>query len=154
MEDNFFEIVQIIKESRSNSIKAVNTELINLYCNVGMYINSKIQYSDWGDKTVTDVALYLQKNNPELIGYGKRGLYKMIQFYETYPINQEFITYKNNLKNSDNKEYAIVPSLMAQFEPVDIKGSLLIKISWTHHIVIFTYNSQLKKVIVSVSSND
>lgn len=83
MEDNFFEIVQIIKESRSNSIKAVNTELINLYCNVGMYINSKIQYSDWGDKTVTDVALYLQKNNPELIGYGKRGLYKMIQFYET-----------------------------------------------------------------------
>ncbi|MBF00819.1 PDDEXK nuclease domain-containing protein [Flavobacterium coralii] len=138
MEDNFVEIVQIIKQSRLNAIKAVNAELINLYWNVGMYINSKIQYSDWGDKTVTDLALYLQKNNPELKGFGKRGLYKMIQFYETYPINHEFITYKNNLKNSDNKEFAIVPSLMAQFEPVDIKGSLLTKISWTHHIVIFS----------------
>ena len=74
MENNFVEIVQIIKQSRANASKAVNAELINLYWNVGMYINSKIQYSDWGDKTVTDLALYLQKNNPELKGFGKKGL--------------------------------------------------------------------------------
>jgi len=138
MENNFVEIVQIIKQSRTNAIKAVNAELINLYWNVGMYIKSKIQYSDWGDKTVTDLALYLQNNNPELKGFGKRGLYKMIQFYETYPINHEFIAYINNLKSSDNEGFTIVPSVMAQFESVDIKNSLLTKISWTHHIVIFS----------------
>lgn len=138
MENNFVEIIQIIKQSRENAIKAVNAELINLYWNVGMYISSKIQHSDWGDKTVTDLALYIQKNYPELKGFGKRGLYKMIQFYETYPISHEFITSKNFLKDSDNEGFAIVPSLMAQFKVIDIKGSLLTKISWTHHIVIFS----------------
>ena len=31
------------------------------------------------------------KEYSELKGFGKRGSYKMIQFYETYPINHEFI---------------------------------------------------------------
>lgn len=31
MENNFIEIVQIIKQSRANAIKTVNAELINLY---------------------------------------------------------------------------------------------------------------------------
>ena len=84
MEDNFVEIVQIIKQSRTNAIKAVNAELINLYWNVGMYISNKLKLSDWGDKTVADLSEYIQRNNPQIKGFSRRGLYRMIQFYETY----------------------------------------------------------------------
>lgn len=42
MENNFLEIVQIIKQSRTNAIKAVNAELINLYWNVGAYISGRL----------------------------------------------------------------------------------------------------------------
>jgi len=138
MENNFIEIIQIIKQSRSNAIKAVNAELINLYWNIGMYISDKIRHSDWGDRTVADLASYIQNNTPELKGFGKRGLYKMIQFYETYPLHHEFLLSAPLIKGVDREPVVIVPSLMAQFKAMDIKASLLAKISWTHHIVIFS----------------
>jgi len=35
MEKRFFDIIQLIKQSWTNAIKAVNAELINLYWNTG-----------------------------------------------------------------------------------------------------------------------
>ena len=84
MEQRFTDIIQLIKQSRNNAIKAVNTELINLYWNIGAYIKQKLSVAEWGDKTVEELANFIQKNNPELKGFNRRGLYRMIQFYETY----------------------------------------------------------------------
>lgn len=43
MEKQFTDIIQLIKQSRINAIKAVNAELINLYWNIGEYISKKIE---------------------------------------------------------------------------------------------------------------
>lgn len=48
MEQRFAGIINLIKESRNNAIKSVNTELINLYWNVGKYIKQKLSASEWG----------------------------------------------------------------------------------------------------------
>ena len=138
MENNFVEIVQIIKQSRANAIKAVNAELINLYWNVGMYISNKLKHADWGDKTVADLSAYIQRNNPELKGFNSRGLYRMIQFYESYPENHKLITSSGSLLDTDNQSSVIVSSLMTQFKATDIKASIIAKISWTHHMTIFS----------------
>jgi len=58
--------------------------LINLYWNVGAYITYQLTIASWGEKTVTELADYIQKNHPELKGFNRRGLYRMKQFYETY----------------------------------------------------------------------
>lgn len=50
MEKQFTDIIQLIKQSRSNAIKAVNVELINLYWNIGAYIKQKLSVAEWGDK--------------------------------------------------------------------------------------------------------
>lgn len=137
MESNFIEIVQIIKNSRANAIKAVNAELINLYWNIGMYISGKLGQADWGDKTVADLSVYIQQNNPELKGFSRRGLYRMIQFYETYSSDySSLMLYKSLMTN--NQHSAIVPTVLTQFKTVDIKDSLLSKISWSHHMTIFS----------------
>jgi len=47
MKDQFSDIIQIIKNARNNAIKAVNSELINLYWNVGAYISQKVEVSEW-----------------------------------------------------------------------------------------------------------
>ena len=47
MENRFSDIIQLIKKSRTNAIKAVNAELINLYWNIGEYISKKMTYRDW-----------------------------------------------------------------------------------------------------------
>jgi hypothetical protein len=35
MDNRFTDIIQLIKQSRTNAIKAINDELINLYWNIG-----------------------------------------------------------------------------------------------------------------------
>lgn len=137
METNFLEIVKIIQRSRINAVKAVNAELINLYWNIGMYITEKLRQAEWGDKTVTDLSAYIQKNNPELKGFSRRGLYRMIQFYETYSKDSSFFI-SDNLLTAESKGIIIVPTVLTQFKAVDIKDSLLSKISWSHHMAIFS----------------
>lgn len=65
MHNRFSDIINLIQQARSNAIRGVNTELINLYWNVGAYIKQKLSVSDWGDKTVDELALFIQRNNPE-----------------------------------------------------------------------------------------
>lgn len=83
-QQKFSEIVLMIRESHNNAAKAVNTELINLYWNVGQYISKQLLSATWGDKTVEELAAFIQKEYPEVKGFNRRGLYRMKQFYEIY----------------------------------------------------------------------
>jgi hypothetical protein len=51
----FTDIIQLIKQSRSNAITAVNTEMINLYWNIGQYIHNRIETADWGKSVVKEL---------------------------------------------------------------------------------------------------
>jgi predicted nuclease of restriction endonuclease-like (RecB) superfamily len=84
MDKRFTDIIQLIKQSRTNAIRAVNAELINLYWNIGEYISNKIEQSEWGDAVVTELANYIQTNEPEIKGFSDKNLWRMKQFYETY----------------------------------------------------------------------
>jgi predicted nuclease of restriction endonuclease-like (RecB) superfamily len=84
MDKRFTDIIQLIKQSRSNAIKAVNAELINLYWNIGKHICTKLEKSEWGDAVVAELAKYIQQNEPELKGFSDKNIWRMKQFYETY----------------------------------------------------------------------
>ena len=84
MENRFTDIIQLIKQSRTNAIKAVNTELINLYWAIGEHISKKIEQSEWGDSVVTELANFIQKQEPEIKGFSDKNMWRMKQFYETY----------------------------------------------------------------------
>ncbi|RDC61922.1 PDDEXK nuclease domain-containing protein [Adhaeribacter pallidiroseus] len=84
MDSRFTDIIQLIKQSRTNAIKAVNAELINLYWNIGEYITKKIERSEWGESVVAELAKYIQRNEPEAKGFSDKNLWRMKQFYETY----------------------------------------------------------------------
>lgn len=84
LQERFAEIIQLIKNSRTNAIRYVNTELINLNWNIGRYISEKVERSDWGQAVVKELALHIQTTEPELKGYSDKNLWRMKQFYETY----------------------------------------------------------------------
>jgi predicted nuclease of restriction endonuclease-like (RecB) superfamily len=103
MDNRFTEIIQLIKQSRTNAIKAVNAELINLYWNIGEYISKKIAQSEWGDSVVTEIANFIKTHEPEIKGFSDKNIWRMKQFYETYkdfpklsPLVRE-ISWTNNL---------------------------------------------------------
>lgn len=148
MQSQFSEIIALIKQARANSFKAVNTELINLYWQVGQYISVQVANASWGDKTVEELALYIQQEHPELKGFNRRGLYRMKQFYDTYASTQ--ILNSILLTNSKSESPVIVPSLRThtdtsivsasgtQLKLSDIRRTILTKLSWTHHRTIFS----------------
>lgn len=138
LENQFADIVQLIKQSRANAIKAVNTELINLYWNVGEYINKQLASARWGEKTVDELANFIQKNYPELKGFNRRGLYRMKQFYETYAFTSFVPSTMTQLQTHDNQVNGIVSSAMTQLEINDIRDSILAKITWTHHLILMS----------------
>ena len=103
MDNRFTDIIQLIKQSRTNAIKAVNAELINLYWNIGEHISKKIEQSEWGDSVVIELANFIQTSEPEIKGFSDKNIWRMKQFYETYkdipklsPLVRE-ISWTNNL---------------------------------------------------------
>ena len=84
MDHRFTDIVQLIKQSRTNAVKAVNAELINLYWKIGEHISKKIEQSEWGDSVVTELSNFIQKQEPEIKGFSDKNMWRMKQFYETY----------------------------------------------------------------------
>jgi predicted nuclease of restriction endonuclease-like (RecB) superfamily len=103
MDNRFTDIIQLIKQSRTNAIRAVNAELINLYWNIGEYISKKIEKSEWGDSVVIELANFIQTYEPEIKGFSDKNIWRMKQFYKTYkdfpklsPLVRE-ISWTNNL---------------------------------------------------------
>ena len=84
MEKRFTDIIQLIKQSQINAIRAVNAELINLYWNIGEYISKKIEKSEWGDSVVAELANFIKTHEPEIKGFSDKNIWRMKQFYETY----------------------------------------------------------------------
>lgn len=84
MDNRFTDIIQLIKQSRTNAIKAVNAELINLYWNIGEHISKKIEQSEWGDSVVTELANFIKTQEPEIKGFSDKNIWRMKQFYENY----------------------------------------------------------------------
>lgn len=117
MEKSFSEITSLIKQTRVNTLKIVNSELINLYWNIGQYIYFKIEQSNWGQSIVKELSDHIQKTEPDIKGFSDKNLWRMKQFYEAYkdfpklsPLVRE-ISWTNNLliftrtNSSEEKEF-------------------------------------------------
>ena len=136
LQDQFANIISLIRQSQANAVKAVNTELINLYWRVGGYISHQLAGAAWGEKTVDELAEYISGRHPEIKGFNRRGLYRMKQFYELYNNSSIVSTLSPQLQNAENQTSIIVSPLATQFNVSDIRNTVLVKISWSHHLLI------------------
>lgn len=84
LEPQFAYISQLIDEARSKAFAAINQQLVQLYWQIGEYVSRRVEAEEWGKQTVEALAAYLQNQHPGLKGFGRRSLFRMKQFYETY----------------------------------------------------------------------
>lgn len=82
---DFADIARLIAAARQQAVQAVNTALIELYWQVGERISRKIAAAQWGEGVVDQLARYLAQSQPGLRGFTRRNLFRMRQFYESYP---------------------------------------------------------------------
>lgn len=138
LQKQFTEIISLIKQVRNNALIAVNTELINLYWNVGEYISRKVANASWGDGTIDELSELIQHEHPDLKGFNRSGLYRMRRFYETYAQSKFVSTVLTQIELPVYQSTEIVSTVMTQLEISDIRGSILAKISWSHHLVLLS----------------
>ncbi|MBM4167536.1 MAG: DUF1016 domain-containing protein [Ignavibacteria bacterium] len=81
---SFQPIIALIQQARTRSYRAVNTELITLYWNIGKFISQKIQSDGWGKATVQSLATFIHRNEPHASGFSSQNLWRMRQFYQEY----------------------------------------------------------------------
>ena len=80
----FAEVVRLIDSARRRAFQAVNTELVNLYWQVGEYVSRKIETAEWGDGVVDALARHIARHQPGVRGFTRANLFRMRQFYDTY----------------------------------------------------------------------
>ena len=56
------------------------------YWTVGAFVSARLRQAQWGAKTVEALCDYLKTHNPKRRGFGKRQIYNMVQFYDTYTL--------------------------------------------------------------------
>lgn len=123
LENQFQEIQDLIENAKRNALKLVNKELISLYLDIGKYINNKLKSAEWGDKVVSQLADYLKKKKPDLTGFSRASIYRMVQFYQIYSEN-EIVSIASRQLGKNGKTLSII--------------EVLSKISWSHHIDILS----------------
>jgi predicted nuclease of restriction endonuclease-like (RecB) superfamily len=137
MKKEFSAIIRIIEQARLNAYTAVNIELINCHWQVGEFISRRVANASWGDKTVQQLAEYIENEYPDLKGYNRLGLYRMKRFYETYN-NTSFVSpVVIQMEKAKAPQSKIVSPVVTQLSS-GIRQSILCQISWTHHLVILS----------------
>ena len=82
--NSFNKIVELIESRKNNAYRKVNEEMILLYLDVGKYLYDLQKDSQYGDKITTKAAEYMKNNHPNIKGFTKRNIERMVQFYKTY----------------------------------------------------------------------
>lgn len=136
LQKQFADIIELIKQSRAAAIKAVNTELITLYWNIGQHISKRVESAEWGQSVVQELADYIQQNEPELKGFSDKNLWRMKQFYEAYkdapnlsPLVRE-ISWTNNLtilgraKSPEEKEFYLKLCIQEKYSKRELERQI------------------------------
>lgn len=142
--NDFLNLIQLIQRARTRALSAVNSELVNLYWQVGQYVSMRLEQSSWGDATVAELAQYIQKHHPEMKGFDKINLYRMCRFYDLYK-NLPFVApLVQQIQESDNEGEVIVAPVVQQLPEIrsdinnlsDIRNTILAQVSWSHHLIL------------------
>jgi predicted nuclease of restriction endonuclease-like (RecB) superfamily len=84
----FDSILSLIKTAKDRIVKTVNTEIIDLYWQIGKEVSEKTKSGGWGKSVVEELSNQIAANFGNLRGFSPQNIWRMKQFYETYKDSQ------------------------------------------------------------------
>ena len=81
-----------ILSSQYQALKSVNTELINLYWEIGKSIVQKQEQHGWGKSVVKNLSDELRREFVGIKGFSTQNLWNMRLFYLEYQYNEKLQT--------------------------------------------------------------
>ena len=78
------EVKERVRSAQYAALKAVNTELVGLYWDIGRMIAERQEKSGWGRSVVENLSADLRREFPGVAGFSVQNLWYMRQFYLEY----------------------------------------------------------------------
>ena len=149
-ERQFAYVDSIINKHRTTAIATVNMESLLTAWEVGQYISIQLKSSHWGSKVVSELADYLKRQNPKRRGFGKRNLYNMVKFFDTYnTVEFARITQKSKISEfvqletaqivsaEESKEIVQLATAQLSVQTMVTMPNILALTTFTNHVEIF-----------------
>lgn len=80
-----------IHSVRTKVALTINSQVVELYWEIGKDIHEKQQNADWGSKFIEQTAIELKHEFPDIKGLSRRNLYAMRQWYSFYSQKYSFV---------------------------------------------------------------
>jgi len=135
------DIKALIYRRQYEAMKKVNTELIQLYWEIGEEIERQQREQGWGKSVVEILAKELQKEFPGVKGFSARNLWLMRSFYKEYSQNSILQPSAAELESSNlppsvgEIQKANLPPSVRELQKTNLPP-LVAEIGWSHNCVI------------------
>jgi len=132
-----------ITAARIKAARSVNSELIQLYWDIGRRIVENQQEQGWGKSVVEMLSRDLKKAFPEVTGFSADNLWRMRQFFLNYSLPEflEQVVPETETRNDQNLEQNVPET--AEQPAKSIPGviserihEILGNVPWGHHLEI------------------
>lgn len=92
---NFGDWISTIKtkihEARRKVALSINSQLIELYWEIGRELQDKLEKAAWGSNLIEQVADELRIEFPDMKGFSRRNLFAIRQWYRFYSVHFQFV---------------------------------------------------------------
>jgi predicted nuclease of restriction endonuclease-like (RecB) superfamily len=120
------EIKERIRVAQNRAAQAINTELLQLYWEIGRSIDHRQSVEGWGAGVIPRLARDLHNELPELKGFSERNLKLMVQFAREYPA----------LFPIGQPPVAQLANDAAQKMQLPVAQSAFAQIPWAHNVLL------------------
>ena len=80
-----------IQSARNKLAFSINSQILELYWEMGRDIAEKQQSSNWGSGFIEQIAEELKHEFPEIKGFSRRNVYAILQWYKFYSAKYQFV---------------------------------------------------------------
>ena len=80
-----------IQSARNKLAFSINSQVLELYWEMGRDIAEKQQNSNWGSRFIEQIAEELKHEFPEIKGFSRRNVYAILQWYKFYSAKYQFV---------------------------------------------------------------
>ena len=121
-----------IASARLAATRAVNSELVGLYWDIGAAIREKQTTRGWGDGVVEQLASDLKREFPGTTGFSSINLWRMRQLHETYTAPEFLSQLVRETVPSAKATKRLHAASSAKLSQV--VREMVIAIPWGHHV--------------------
>lgn len=85
------ELKSRIHEAKRKVAFSVNSQILELYWEIGKEISNKQELANWGSNLIEQIAIELKLEFPDMKGFSRRNLYAINQWYQFYSAKYQFV---------------------------------------------------------------